>query len=305
MPEFDRDQCFMQGRLLEPLLLDDLTRSNLSESTTVLQSRFASEHYLYLKNVFSREEVAAVRSEVFTRLHAVGEIETAGPDGIYTGKSRREKVPEGLGEFWRSVSQGTALRELSHGEQVTKLMSQLFGEPYMPHDYLFLRPAVPGRSTLLHYDHPFFARGSDRIVTVWTAYGDIPVEEGPLLVVDKSHEFTDLVQASQNVDYESSETPLVQVLQDPSELARSRGVKLKTANFNAGDIILFSMTLLHGSLDNRSEQGRVRLSSDVRWQPAKDPVDPRYMGDNPAGTTGVGYGELNGAKPLTINWHQR
>ena len=146
----------MQGRLLEPLLLDDLTRSNLSESTTVLQSRFASEHYLYLKNVFSREEVAAVRSEVFTRLHAVGEIETAGPDGIYTGKSRREKVPEGLGEFWRSVSQGTALRELSHGEQVTKLMSQLFGEPYMPHDYLFLRPAVPGRSTLLHYDHPFF-----------------------------------------------------------------------------------------------------------------------------------------------------
>jgi ectoine hydroxylase-related dioxygenase (phytanoyl-CoA dioxygenase family) len=126
-----------------------------------------------------------------------------------------------------------------------------------------------------------------------------------LLVVDKSHEFTDLVQASQNVDYESIETPLVQVLQDPSELARSRGVKLKTANFNAGDIILFSMTLLHGSLDNRSEQGRVRLSSDVRWQPAKDPVDPRYMGDNPAGTTGVGYGELNGAKPLTIDWHQR
>ena len=86
MPEFDRDQCFMQGRLLEPLLLDDLTRSNLSESTTVLQSRFVSEHYLYLKNVFSREEVAAVRSEVFTRLHAVGEIETAGPGWNLYGK---------------------------------------------------------------------------------------------------------------------------------------------------------------------------------------------------------------------------
>ena len=65
------------------------------------------------------------------------------------------------------------------------------------------------------------------------------------------------------------------------------------------------MTLLHGSLDNRSEHGLVRLSSYVRWQPAKDPVDPRYMGDDPAGTTGEGYGELNGAKPLTINWHQR
>ena len=181
----------------------------------------------------------------------------------------------------------------------------MFAEPYVAHDYLFLRPAVPGRSTHLHYDHPFFARGSEKIVTAWTAYGDIPVDEGPLLVVDQSYEFTDLVEATKNVDYESNETPLVQIMQDPSELARTRGVKLKTADFEAGDVILFSMTLLHGSLDNRSERGRVRLSSDVRWQPSIDPVDPRYVGDNPPGTTGAGYGELNGAKPLTIGWHQR
>tara|TARA_B100000519_G_C14212354_1_gene423264 strand:+ start:210 stop:1127 length:918 start_codon:yes stop_codon:yes gene_type:complete len=305
MPEFNRDKCFMQGRRLDPLLLEDLTRSSLSESIKELQVRFASEQYLYLKKVFSRDEIDAVRSEVFTRLHAVGEIESAGPEGIFTGESRRGEVPEGLGEFWRSVSQGPALRKISHGTQITKLISQLFAEPYVAHDYLFLRPAVPGRSTHLHYDHPFFARGSEKIVTAWTAYGDIPVDEGPLLVVDQSYEFTDLVEATKNVDYESNETPLVQIMQDPSELARTRGVKLKTADFEAGDVILFSMTLLHGSLDNRSERGRVRLSSDVRWQPSIDPVDPRYVGDNPPGTTGAGYGELNGAKPLTIGWHQR
>ena len=96
-----------------------------------------------------------------------------------------------------------------------------------------------------------------------------------------------------------------QLMQDPSKLALSRGVQLKTANFEAGDVIIFSMTLLHGSLDNCSPNGQVRLSSDVRWQPAADPVDPRYVGDNPPGTTGAGYGELNGAKPLTLDWHQR
>ena len=29
------------------------------------------------------------------------------------------------------------------------------------------------------------------------------------------------------------------------------------------------------------------------------------MGDRPEGTTGAGYAELNGAKPLTEQWHVR
>ncbi len=305
MPKFEADQCFMQGRRLAPDLLEDLTESKLTDDTLELQNQFAQHHYLYLKNVFSRGQVNAVRQEVFSRLYEVGEIEAPGTEGIFSGVSHRAEVPEGLGEFWRSVSLGKALRAVSHGTEISDLMGRLFGEPAIAHDYLFLRPAVPGRSTHLHYDQPFFARGSDQIVTAWTAYGDIPVQEGPLLVIDQSFRFTDLVEVSQSVDYESNDTPLVQLMQDPSELARSRGVKIKTADFEAGDVILFSMTLLHGSLDNRSEYGRVRLSSDVRWQPARDPVDPRYVGDDPLGTTGAGYGELNGAKPLTADWHQR
>lgn len=305
MPQFATDECFMQGRPLDASVLDDLTESSPDEPSEVLQERFAREQYLFLRDVFTGAEVDEVRSEVFTQLYSVGEVESPGADGIYTGDSRRAELAGDLGEFWKDISQGAALRRLSHGDRITEIMSKVLGEPAVAHDYLFLRPAIPGRSTHLHYDHPFFARGSDRIVTVWTAYGDIPVKEGPLLVVDGSHTFDDLVEASQGVDYESSNTPLVQLLDDPTELARSRGVKLKTADFRAGDVILFSMTLLHGSLDNRSEQGRIRLSSDVRWQPACDPVDPRYVGEDPPGTTGAGYGELNGAKPLTIDWHQR
>ena len=40
-------------------------------------------------------------------------------------------------------------------------------------------------------------------------------------------------------------------------------------------------------------------------QRASDPVAERYVGPNPRGTTGIGYGELNGAKPLTEPWHVR
>ncbi|HCA51396.1 MAG TPA: hypothetical protein DEP12_13430 [Planctomycetaceae bacterium] len=295
----------MQGRMLAPELLANLSESLIDESDAVLQTRFANEQYLFFRQVFERQAIEAVREEVFGRLLSVGEVEAPASDGVFTGVSHRESVKEGLGAFWRSVSNGQALRNVSHGSIAKDLLGRILGVPAVAHDYMFLRPAVPGRSTHLHYDHPFFARGSSRIVTAWTAYGDIPVNEGPLLVVDQSHRFDDLVAASQAVDYESNESPLVQLMQDPAELARQRGVKLKTADFRAGDLIVFSMTLLHGSLDNCSQEGRIRLSSDVRWQPEADPVDPRYVGNDPPGTTGAGYGELNGAKPLTINWHQR
>ena len=58
-------------------------------------------------------------------------------------------------------------------------------------------------------------------------------------------------------------------------------------------------------MDNNSTVGQVRLSCDVRFQPASDPLDERYFGSDPKGTTGIGYAELNGAKPLTSSWHQR
>jgi len=125
------------------------------------------------------------------------------------------------------------------------------------------------------------------------------------MIVEGSNHFHDLISQAKAVDYSSSSTPLVQLMDDPAELARQRGSRLLTADFRAGDLILFSMTLLHGSLDNQSTEGHIRLSCDVRWQPATDPIDPRYAGPHLTGTTGAGYGELNGAKPLDEPWHQR
>ena len=65
------------------------------------------------------------------------------------------------------------------------------------------------------------------------------------------------------------------------------------------------MYTAHGSFDHHDDTGRVRVSCDARWQAADLDIDKRYMGDRPEGTTGAGYAELNGAKPLTEQWHVR
>lgn len=247
----------------------------------------------------------AVRDEVFGRLAEVGEIKPPPRDGIFTGTSRRRELADDLGTFWQSVSEGPAMRRVSHGSRARELMDAVFGEASRPHDYIFLRPSVVGRATHLHYDFPFFARGSKRVVTVWTALGEIPPTDGPLVVVEGSHRFDDLIAPVLNIDYESGDSQRVSFTDDALQLARERNARLLTAHFHPGDVVVFGMTTLHGTLDNHSPTGRTRLSCDVRWQPAADPIDERYVGPNPAGTTGAGYGELNGAKPLDVPWHVR
>jgi L-aminopeptidase/D-esterase-like protein len=67
--------------------------------------------------------------------------------------------------------------------------------------------------------------------------------------------------------------------------------------------MVFGGFTMHGSLDNQSPLGRVRLSTDVRYQAAAAATnDDRYFGPNPTGSAGGGYGAMRGAKPLTELW---
>ena len=46
-------------------------------------------------------------------------------------------------------------------------------------------------------------------------------------------------------------------------------------------MIVFGMHMMHASTTNTTD--RWRVSCDVRFQPAADPVDPRWAGDHPIG----------------------
>ena len=59
------------------------------------------------------------------------------------------------------------------------------------------------------------------------------------------------------------------------------GGRWKTENFDAGDVLVFTMRTLHMSARNTSN--KVRISCDARWQPAEEPKDPRYVGKKDSG----------------------
>ena len=296
----------LDGRVIPPELLGPLTEtpSPLPDGET-LRGGLERDGYLLLRGLIDPAEIKAAREEVFARLGDVGEISRPTVEGVFSGQSNRDALYEDRGVFWQSVSEGPALRRVTHGAALTNAMTTAFGEPAMGFDYLFVRPVPGGRFTHMHCDAGFFARATERVLTCWIAYTDIDLDRGPLFVVENSHTFQDIREKFCGFDVVRNSDRKASIDDHPADFAHGRGTRLLTAHFRPGDVLVFGMYTVHGALEHHASDNRIRLTTDIRYQPASDAKDPRYFGPNPGGTTGAGYGELNGARPLTEDWHIR
>lgn len=287
-------QLTIGGRQVPPGLLGELDECPVGAD---LAARLEADGYLLLRGAHGAEAVAVARAEVMARLRAVDEIE--GDDGRVTGRSRRAELHGDLGSFWRSVSEGPALRGVVHGARITSCMTRLFGEPAAPFSFVWLRAMAPGRASPLHVDHPYMNRGTRRLVTVWTPLGDVNRRDGALYVLEGSHHWPLLKQQFQGLDVDRDPGRPGHIAEHPIDLAQQHRARLLTTDFRRGDCLVFGMFTAHASFDNASGSGRVRLSCDVRFQPAGDPMDERFSGQNPPAHGGKGYGCLSAAQPMT------
>jgi hypothetical protein len=268
------------------------------------RAALAQDGYILLRGALDRAAVLAARAEVFGRLREVGEIAAPAIDGIATGTSQRAALHPDPGPFWRSVCEGPRLRAVSHGPGLGAIAGALLGCAARPFDFLWLRTMLAGRASPLHFDHVYMNRGSDNVLTAWIPLGDVPLEAGPIVFVEGSNRFADLVARYRGLDVDRDTLP-GSFPEDAVSFAAARGARLLTADFKAGDVILFDMFSLHGSCDNMLDGGRVRLSCDVRWQPADDTRDDRWFGAPPAGHGGRSYGGVNSARPLGADYIAR
>ncbi len=288
----------------------DLT-GPLEDSTSLrgkpgaLAERLATAGYVYVRNVLPRDTVEAARCEVLGRLAEAGEVAEPVEAGRWTGTSQRAERIADIGSWWRSVAEGLALRAVSHGPQLAALAGEVLEANPMAQDFLYLRTGVRGTATELHYDYPFFARATERIVTCWVPLADVPIELGPLAIIEGSNRFDDLLAEVKAIDLIAEPSRRAAFAQPLAEFAREHHARLLSTDFAPGDVLVLSMIMCHASLDNHSPEDRIRLSFDVRYQAADAPRDERFSGNPPPGVTGKSYAELNGARPMGQAWHQR
>lgn len=262
---------------------------NAYTDRTLLQRHMAEDGYLFLRGCLDKDEVLAARRHILERVAAEGNLDPSAP--LMEG---RPKLDAKL-QFRADLAQkdNAALQHLLYHPQgnLMRFFTSFLNGEVRHFDYTWLRCVSPGPSTPSHCDIVYMGRGTRRLYTTWVPLGDADFETGGLMILEGSHKNERLrnTYGQRDVDTYCSNRPEDQARtafgsngafsDNANKVRHSLGGRWLTADYHIGDVVVFGMDLVHGGLDNRSD--RLRISSDSRYQLASEPVDERWVGENP------------------------
>jgi Phytanoyl-CoA dioxygenase (PhyH) len=280
-------QLSSNGRVLEttPAEFGELRDSNdLLGDFEALHSRITDDGYLLFRGLLDRGSVMTARREILLKFAAVGEIDSINYPVMEAIQSDHTFIDQvNLIAFTESVRSGLAYANVVHDPGLMSFFEGFLGGPVRTFDFRWLRFMRPGESTGIHCDGPYITRGTKNVWSAWIPLGDVPLEEGPLMILEGSHKNERLRQSYGTKD--ADEHGIGWLSTDPVGLRRRLGGRWLSTDFRAGDVMVFGPYLVHASLDNKSPKSRCRLTSDTRYLLVGDELDERWNGEigNPHG----------------------
>jgi hypothetical protein len=266
--------------------------SYLAGDGAALRTRLEEDGYLFLRGYFRREDVLAARAEIVARM---------AKEGVWApGTDPMDAIinPAEVSNFRPDLTQGNEpLMRLLYSGAMMDFYRDIFAEPVRHYDFTWLRSMGPGHGSLPHCDVVYMGRGTrSKLLTAWVPLGDAPLRLGGLMILEGSHRQHERLRPYLERDVDTYCTngrhaPEIEagkkawewngcLSRNPASLREKLGGRWLTTDFEAGDLLTFSMHTVHASLDNQSGD-RIRFSSDSRYQPASLPADERWVGENP------------------------
>ena len=265
---------------LRPESFGELLRSNdILHDTAALRERFEREGYLYLPGFFERAQIETARAEFIASLQVFG--------GLNPDFSPEEAVASGTlsGPMRATLAGKDAVRAVVFSPRLLDFYARFFEGPVRHYDHIWTRIVGPGHGTSPHCDLVYMGRGTHNVMTAWIPYGDVSLELGGLMVLEKSHLQEDRLRKYLDTDVDSYCSNRGEykfnnglLTSNPVSLREKLGGRWLTTTFRMGDLLTFNMKLVHGSLDNGTRS--YRLSTDTRYQLASEPIDERWVGPN-------------------------
>lgn len=252
--------------------------TGLLDNAGALKERMEETGYLFFKALLPREEVMQARREILLKYATIGEIDPMHPlmDGVYTEDNAVLQV--NLRAFSQSVRSGLAYENIVLHKRLLAFYESLLGTEPRAYDMRWPRFARPGEGCGFHYDGPYMNRGTSRLFSSWIPLGDVRRIDGGLMLLERTK--AQLRRLSHYAESDADRDKLEWIGKDPETLRQRFGGRWLSADYKAGDVLCFTMQTLHGALDNNSPENRCRLSSDSRYQPANEPFDERWNGEN-------------------------
>jgi hypothetical protein len=244
-----------------------------------LRQRLEEDGYLLLRGFHERERIMKARGDFVRKLQQLGRLDEAYP-------LEEAVIADNKGGMWGSGTEQLKtdfpnFLDVVNGPKVLDFFWQLLGGPAMTYDYKWPRAVGHGGNTGAHYDIVYMGRGTPNVYTMWTPYGDVPLESGTLALCLGSQHFEKMKETYGRLDVDRDNVAKGWFSEDPLEIVETFGGRWATTDFAAGDCIIFGMFLMHASLNNTTN--RFRISSDTRYQLASEPVDERWIGVKPKG----------------------
>ncbi len=283
---------------LSPEAFGYLRESNdLIGDPDALRARMEEDGYLYLPGFLDREEVREARLRICEVLGREGLLDPAYP--IEAAIAAPNVDTAFRPDIVKSGPPRKALERVIYGERMMSFYSEFLGGEAAHYDFTWLRVVAPGQGTWPHCDVVFMGRGTRNLYTAWVPLGDVPIEVGGLILVEGSHRDEETRQGycehdvdtycenqpGKNSLHEAGFKGFGAISEDMHSVRGRLGRRLLTAKeFRMGDLLTFSVFTVHGSLDNGANV--IRMSSDSRYQLASEPMDERWVGENPPGHGG-------------------
>ncbi len=242
-----------------------------------LRARMAEDGYLLLRGLHDVEKVRAARQMLLENMDANEQIDRAFP--LAQGVARKEARGGFLGG--KSVTRDPAFLNLVESPEVMSFFAHFLETDVLTFDFKWLRAVAPGDYTGAHFDIVYMGRGTHNLYTCWTPITDVPYALGPLALLVGSHRGEGFERVRETYGKMDVDRDKVTgwFTNDPVEMIEKYGGQWQTAEFAMGDVLIFGMFTMHGSLTNTSD--RYRITCDTRYQRADEPTDARWVGENP------------------------
>ena len=272
-----------------PARLGWLTPSDPAAPMPQLVEQYQSQGYLWLKGILNRDDVLDFRERYFAAMAETGLLQpdSAPRDGLYSGGDEdREAVHRIIGE----VVRWAAYEAFCLSAPIIRFYEEFLGGTVYLHKRKLIRHTKPGEKNCTggHYDLVYLRAGTDRLCTSWIPIGDIPAEMGGLIYLRGS----DGVGRTMEADFSCKNaelSPEERISAFNRNMNESGWISTNVvaladrfdsawlmADYEAGDMVVHSPYMIHAATTNMDEQGRLRLSTDIRYQRVADAIDPRW-----------------------------
>ena len=271
-----------------PDRLGQLVASDSETPVGTLREQFQAQGYLWLKGFFDPQEILDFREHFFTAFADLGL--TAPGSNLREGRYAGEQVSlSALNGCLMEVVRSAAYESFCLQPRLWRFYDAFLGGPSYLHKRKIIRYTVPGstRSTGAHYDLIYLRSGTERVCSSWIPLGDTPALMGGLTYLENSDALGRTLEANfkklnkdlareEQISAYNENMDRSWLNEDLRTLAEKADSRWLIADYEAGDMVVHSAYMIHAATDNQDPGGRLRLSTDIRYQNVRDEIDARW-----------------------------